>query len=232
MAIGTYEEYKARLLKMKPNVYINGKKVDRSGDWIDGGCYVIKQTYDYSNNPEFADVCTATSHLTGKKISRFSHIHQSKEDLLNKQAMTRLLCHRVGGCTQRCMGVDALNALAVVTYDTDAACGTKYHERFNKYLLFLQENDLVTNCAQTDVKGSRHPKYKRAHQQPDPDQFVHIVKTDVDGIGLDGKPCKGVIVRGAKICTGTSTVASSWGIPRSSPWRSKQPMIPTQRVTD
>jgi 4-hydroxyphenylacetate 3-monooxygenase/4-hydroxybutyryl-CoA dehydratase/vinylacetyl-CoA-Delta-isomerase len=36
--------------------------------------------------------------------------------------------------------------------------------------------------------------------QPDPDQFVHIVETDVDGIGVDGKPCKGVIVRGAKVC--------------------------------
>ena len=30
MAIGTYEQYKARLLAMKPNVYLNGKKVDRS----------------------------------------------------------------------------------------------------------------------------------------------------------------------------------------------------------
>ena len=28
MAIGTYEQYKARLLSMKPNVYLNGKKVD------------------------------------------------------------------------------------------------------------------------------------------------------------------------------------------------------------
>ncbi len=30
MAIGTYEQYKARLLSMKPNVYLDGKKVDRS----------------------------------------------------------------------------------------------------------------------------------------------------------------------------------------------------------
>jgi 4-hydroxybutyryl-CoA dehydratase / vinylacetyl-CoA-Delta-isomerase len=200
MPIGTYEDYRNRLKKMKPNVYINGKKVDRSGAWIEGGCYVMKQTYDYANDPEYQDVCTATSHLTGEKINRFTHIHRSKEDLLNKQMMTRLLCHRVGGCTQRCMGTDALNALAVVTYDMDQACGTHYHERFNRYLAYSQENDLVANCAQTDVKGSRNPKYKRAHMQPDPDQYVHIVKTDVDGIGIDGKPCKGIIVRGAKIC--------------------------------
>ena len=30
MGIGTYEQYKERLLKMKPNVYLNGKCVDRS----------------------------------------------------------------------------------------------------------------------------------------------------------------------------------------------------------
>jgi len=200
MGIGTKEAFAERLYKMKPNVYIHGKPEKRSGDWNRAGIFVMGITYDMARDPEFEDVCTATSHLTGKKINRFTHIHQSKEDLLKKQLMTRLLCHRAGGCIQRCMGTDALNAIAIVSYDCDKACGTKYHERFNKYLLHCQENDLVCNCAQTDVKGSRNPKYKRAHLQPDPDSFVHVVKTDVDGIGLDGKPCKGIIVRGAKIC--------------------------------
>ena len=44
MGIGTYEQYKERLLKMKPNVYLNGKCVDRSnggkkalkGIWLTG----------------------------------------------------------------------------------------------------------------------------------------------------------------------------------------------------
>ena len=36
--------------------------------------------------------------------------------------------------------------------------------------------------------------------EPDPDQFFHIVATDVDGIDIDGTPTKGIIVRGAKIC--------------------------------
>ena len=131
----------------------------------------------------------ATSPAT--TINRSTHIHHSKEDLLKKQLMTRLICHRVGGCMQRCMGSDALNALFSVTYDCDQACGTEYHERLNKYIEYCQENDLICNCAQTDVKGSRNPKYKRAHMQPDPDQFFHVVETDVDGIGIDGKPYQG-----------------------------------------
>ena len=211
--VGTYEQYKERLLKMKPNVYLHGQKIDRSNgkqgaerdlaDWIQGGTYVMKQCYDTANDPAYADVCLAESKIPGmegKIVNRCTHIHGSKEDLLKKQLMTRLICHRVGGCMQRCMGSDALNALFSVTYDCDQACGTEYHKRLNKYLEYCQNNDLICNCAQTDVKGSRNPKYKRAHMQPDPDQFVHVVETNVDGIGVDGKPCKGIIVRGAKIC--------------------------------
>ncbi len=211
--IGTYEQYKARLLAMKPNVYLHGKKVDRSNgkqgaerdlaDWIVGGTYVMKQCYDTANDPRYADVCIAESNIPGMEgalINRSTNIHHSREDLLKKQLMTRLICHRVGGCMQRCMGSDALNALYSVTYDCDEACGTEYHQRLLKYIAYCQKNDLICNCAQTDVKGSRNPKYKRAHMQPDPDQFFHVVEKDVDGVGLDGKPCKGIIVRGAKIC--------------------------------
>jgi 4-hydroxyphenylacetate 3-monooxygenase/4-hydroxybutyryl-CoA dehydratase/vinylacetyl-CoA-Delta-isomerase len=187
MALGTYEQYKNRLLNMKPNVYLNGKKVDRSGDWMRGGLYVMKQTFDCALDPKYEDVCVAASHLNGEPVSRFNHIHRSMDDLLKKQSMTRLLCHRVGGCIQRCMGVDALNALAVVTYDCDQACGTKYYDRFLKYLAYCQKDDLVHNCAQTDVKGVRGV---RPNEQPDPDQYVRIVDVRDDGI----------IVRGAKIC--------------------------------
>lgn len=209
MAIGTYEQFKERMLKMKPNVYINGKKMDRSNgkegaerdlaDWMRGGCYAMEQCYAVANDPEFADVCVCEGE-NGEVHNRCTHINQSQEDLLNKQLMTRLICHRVGGCMQRCMGTDALNALFSVTYDCDEACGTVYHQRLKKYIEYCQKYDLVCNCAQTDVKGSRNKKYKRAHMQPDPDQFLHIIKTDVDGIGIDGEPTKGVIVRGAKIC--------------------------------
>jgi len=210
MAVGTYEQYKERLLKMKPNVYLNGKCIDRSNgkqgaernfaDWMRGGTYVMKQCYDIANDPEYADVCITKSSITGETINRCTAIHMTQEDLYQKQLMTRLICHHVGGCMQRCMGTDAMNALFSVTYDCDEACGTEYHKRLIEYIKYCQKYDLVCNNAQTDVKGSRNKKYKRAFMQPDPDVFVHVVDTDVDGIGIDGKPCKGIIVRGAKIC--------------------------------
>jgi len=37
--------------------------------------------------------------------------------------MTRLYC-RETSCIQRCMGVDALNALSIITYRSDSMFGT------------------------------------------------------------------------------------------------------------
>jgi len=63
MALVTYETYYDRLKRMKPNVYLNGKKVDRSGDYMRGGLYCLKQTFDCALDPKYEDVTTATSHL-------------------------------------------------------------------------------------------------------------------------------------------------------------------------
>jgi 4-hydroxyphenylacetate 3-monooxygenase/4-hydroxybutyryl-CoA dehydratase/vinylacetyl-CoA-Delta-isomerase len=171
---------------MKPNIYIGEERVGRDDPRLQGGMQIIKETFDCAYDPDYEDLCVTTSHLTGKKINRFCHIHQSKEDLLNKQMMTRVLCHRVGGCIQRCMGIDALNALSIITYEMDEALGTDYYERFRKYMEFFQDQDLVASCAQTDAKGDR---LKRPHEQEDPDQYLRVIETREDGI----------IVRGCKI---------------------------------
>ena len=140
-------------------------------------------SYDFAFDPEFKGIGTAISHLTGEKISRFTHIHQSKDDLLDKQKMTRLFAQEVGGCIQRCMGIDALNGLSIVTYDADKKYGTKYNERFKNFLKRVQKEDLSLNCAQTDVKGNRP---SRPHEQKDPDLYLRVLETKPDGIIVNG----------------------------------------------
>ncbi|MGQ9654407.1 MAG: 4-hydroxyphenylacetate 3-hydroxylase family protein [Thermodesulfobacteriota bacterium] len=186
MGLKTFDEYYERLCRMSPNLYMGAEKVDRTDERLQGGIRIMRETFDRAHDPMYADLCTATSHLTGEKINRFCHIHQGPEDLLKKQRMTRVLCHRVGGCIQRCMGIDALNALSVITYEMDQALGTDHDKRFREYLGYFQANDLVASCAQTDSKGDR---LKRPHQQEDPDLYVRIVENLPDGI----------VVRGAKI---------------------------------
>ncbi|HEX78120.1 MAG TPA: aromatic ring hydroxylase [Dehalococcoidia bacterium] len=179
----TSQEYRARLKKLKPNVYMDGDIISREDPRLAGGINIMSQTYDLAYKPEFEEVLTATSHLNGRKINRFTHIHQSVDDLLKKQKMTRLCSQEVGGCIQRCMGTDALNALSVVTHEVDQQGDTEYYQRFLKYLQYIQDNDLAANCAQTDVKGDR---MKRPHEQSDPDLYLRIVEKLPDGIVVTG----------------------------------------------
>ena len=185
MTLKTRKDYVGRLKKLKNNVYMGGEKVSRLDHRLLPGINVVSVTFDMAHNPEFEDVCTAQSHITGGQINRFCHIHQSKDDLLKKQEMTRLLCQRTGGCIQRCMGIDSMNALSVITKLLDMQNKTKYSDHFIAYLKYFQENDIVANCAQTDMKGDR---IKRPHQQEDPDLYLHVVEQRKDGI----------VVRGAK----------------------------------
>ena len=182
----TAEEYRKRLSKMKANIHISGERLRRDDPRLMQPINVVASTFDRAQEPELEGVATATSHLTGEKINRFCNIHCSVDDLLRKQQMTRLECHKVGGCIQRCMGIDATNALSVITYDTDQKYGTEYNKRFLKFLEYFQKEDIVANCAQTDVKGDRS---KRPHEQVDPDLYLRIVERKSDGI----------VVRGAKV---------------------------------
>lgn len=190
----TSEEYRQDLYKLKPNVFVRGEKVKRDSPELSGGINVISKTFDLVDDPEFKDLLTARSHLTGKRINRFTHVHQTMEDLLKKQEMTRKICRLVGGCIQRCMGCDAINGLSVATFAADMEHGTDYHKRFLEYVREFQERDLVAACAQTDVKGDRS---LRPHQQPDPDMYVRVVERRSDGI----------VVRGAKNCITMAAVA-------------------------
>lgn len=145
----------------------------------------IKATYDLAHMPEYEDLMTATSNITGEKVNRFTHIHQSAEDLVKKVKMQRLLGQKTAACFQRCVGMDAFNAVYSTTYEIDQKYGTAYHENFRKFAAYVQENDLVVDGAMTDTKGdcSLAPS-----KQADPDLFLHVVERRPDGI----------VVRGAK----------------------------------
>ena len=181
------EEYLNDMFKMKPNIYIDGSRVSRDDSRIRPGINVISKTFEMAINPEYRDLIITKSHLTGREINRFTHIIQGSEDLLLKQKMIRRLCHLTGGCIQRCMGCDAINALSVITYLADREYGTDYYRRFIEYLKYFQDRDLTAACAQTDVKGDRS---RRPHEQSDPDVYVRIVE----------EKSSGVVVRGAKNC--------------------------------
>jgi 4-hydroxybutyryl-CoA dehydratase / vinylacetyl-CoA-Delta-isomerase len=183
----TSKQYFEGLKKKSSNLYLRGEKIDRDAEELMNAANVIATTFDAAADPASEKLCTATSHLTGEKINRFTHVHQSVDDLHKKQDMTRLLVPRVGPCIGRCMGVDALNALNSVSFEADKVNkgSTEYHKNFLKWLENFQRNDLVGSCAQTDTKGLR---LLRPAQQPDPDAYLHVVEKKQDGIVVRG--CK------------------------------------------
>jgi len=183
----TGKEYVESLKKRTPRVFYKGKRLDRPYDHpaIAPHVKTAAVTYDLAHDPKHAEVMTATSNLTGRTISRFTHLFWSVDDLVRKIAMLRLVGQETGTCFQRCVGLDGINALWSVTFEIDKAKGTGYHARFRTFLGMLQRDDLMSAGAMTDVKGDRSlPPW----QQADPDLYVHIVAR---------KP-GGVVIRGAK----------------------------------
>lgn len=183
----TREEYIESLRKLNLQVYFMGEKIDNPVDHpiIRPSLNSVAMTYELAQKDEYKDLMTATSHLTGKTINRFCHIHQSPADLVSKVKMQRLMGQKTAACFQRCVGMDAFNAIYSTTFDMDQELGTDYHKRFKKYLEMVQDRDLVVDGAMTDPKGDRNLS---PSQQPDPDLFLRIVEVREDGI----------VVRGAK----------------------------------
>lgn len=113
MTLMNAQQYEESLQKLNPEVYLFGKRIDNPVDHpiIRPSMNAVALTYELAHQPEYEDLMTATSHLSGKKINRFTHIHQSIDDLVRKSKMGRLLGRLTGCCFQRCVGMDALNAL-------------------------------------------------------------------------------------------------------------------------
>ena len=194
----TAQQYEESLRKLNLKVYLLGQLVENPVDHpiIRPSMNSVKMTYALAEDPQYEDLMTATSHLTGKKINRFCHLHQNTEDLMKKVKMQRLLGQKTAACFQRCVGMDAINAVDSVTFEMDRNLGTDYHKRFTAFLLKMQEEDWTVDGAMTDPKGDRGlPPSKQA----DPDVYVHVTEKRADGI----------VVRGAKAHQ-TGALNSHW----------------------
>ncbi|EIW19214.1 MULTISPECIES: 4-hydroxyphenylacetate 3-hydroxylase family protein [Pelosinus] len=185
MTLKTAEQYEESLRKLNLKVYLQGELVTNPVDHpiIRPSMNSVKMTYVLAQNPEYKDLMTATSHLTNQTVNRFCHLHQSTDDLVKKVKMQRLLGQKTAACFQRCVGMDAINAVDSVTFEMDKKLGTDYHKRFTKFLLQMQAEDWTVDGAMTDPKGDRSLSPSK---QVDPDLFVHIVEKREDGIVVCG----------------------------------------------
>jgi len=185
MALMTGEQYIESIRRMERDVYFRGEKVEDivNHPVLRPSMNCIIETYEMALMPEFEDLLTAQSHLTGEKVNRFSHIDMDKEDLMKKVKLQRLLGQRTGTCYHRCVTMDIGNAMYSTTYEIDQKYGTSYHKTFVEYFKEVQQKDLFIGAGVTDPKGDRS---KGPLEQADPDLFVHVVERRDDGVVING----------------------------------------------
>jgi len=185
MAIKTPEEYRESIGKIKYRAFIGGKRVDNVLEHPNtrAGIEAIAKTYELALDPRYEELMTATSYLTGDRISRWDYVPRSVEDLVKRRQMNILMSQKTGTCYARCGGTMSLQILAGVTYAMEQKLGTEYHQRFNSFLRYMQENDLSANQIITDAKGDRS---KRPLEQESPDYYLHVSQKTADGIIVRG----------------------------------------------
>lgn len=183
MGIRTGADYIESLRGRNLKVRILGEWVDEPVDhpMVRPSINAVAETYDLAVREE--ELATAESKLAGKRVNRFLHIAESAQDLVRQNLMQRKLGQNTGTCFQRCVGMDALNALHSVTYEIDEKHNTNYHKRFLDFVRMVQETNEVIGGAMTDTKGDRS---KTPSEQADPDMYTHVVDADEKGIYVTG----------------------------------------------
>ncbi len=182
-AIISGADYINSLRGRKLRVYLMGGRVEEPVDhpMIRPSVNAMAKTYDLAL--EAPDLATAVSAETGERVNRFLHITASADEVVMQNKMQRRLGQVTGTCFQRCVGMDALNALYSVTYEIDTHHGTPYHSRLKAFIQSMQVHNYVIGGAMTDVKGDRS---KSPSEQADADMYVHVSRRTTEGVYIRG----------------------------------------------
>src|SRR3972149_1154401 len=182
-SVKTGAEYIRSLENRRIRVFLGGKMVRDPVNHpiIRPSVNAIAETYDLANSTPL--LASVHSSITKTSINRFLHIAESPEDLIAQNKMQRRLGQLTGTCFQRCVGMDAVNAIHSVAYDIDEKHRTEYFKNFIEFLRRAQEGNVVIGGAMTDPKGDRS---KAPNEQHDPDLFVHIVEKNDRGVFISG----------------------------------------------
>lgn len=187
MALRTAEEFVQSIRKMKPRVFMNGKKIENILDnpvtktVVDSN----RASYEWALDSRYQDIMTTISPLTKERINRYTHVSQSIQDLVDKANAGTFTSENLGTCIYRCVGLDTFHSLWANTWEMDHKLGTSYFPRFQEYLKYVQNNDLSVAGALTEPRGLRHEELK---DWPDPYLSLKIMERKSDGIVVNG--CK------------------------------------------
>lgn len=185
MALKSGDEYLASIKSLGLEAHVLGKKTGNLPEHVlvKPSQRAVSITYDCAHDPETSELFCVESALCKDTVNRFTHLHESTEDLIKKVKMQRYCGLKTACCFQRCVGLDAANAIFSTTFECDHKHGTIYHQRFKDYWKWVQKEDLVADGAMTDPKGDRG---KRPKDQSDPDLYLRVKERRPGGVVISG----------------------------------------------
>jgi len=183
MALKTPERYLDEIRARNVRIFYRGQRFENPVDHpvAAPAARCVAETYAAALEPDTG--MAAPSPLIGEPVNVSNLLWRSREDLIARVKWERLIGRRTGRGALRSPGLDAINALAVVTHACDRTRGTGYHPRLLAFVERIQREDLAVSGAMTDVRGDRS---RRPGAQADPDLFLRVVGRDAGGVVLRG----------------------------------------------
>lgn len=181
----TPDAYLDEIRRRDLRIFYRGERFENPVDhpMATAAAHCVAEVYAAALDPACADLMTAHSERIGEPVNVSNILWRSREDLIARMKWERLIGRRTGRGALRSPGLDAINALAAVTFECDRDTGSAYHGRLLDFVDRIQREDLAVSGAMTDVRGDRG---KRIGQQADPDMFVRVVDRDDRGVVLRG----------------------------------------------
>jgi 4-hydroxybutyryl-CoA dehydratase / vinylacetyl-CoA-Delta-isomerase len=121
----TGKEYLESAESLNLEAHVMGQKTGNLGDhgMVKPSQQAVAFTFDAAHESETRELFRAVSPLCNDEVNRFTHLHQSTDDLVNKVKMQRYCGIKTACCFQRCVGLDAANAIFSTTFDCDRSTG-------------------------------------------------------------------------------------------------------------
>lgn len=188
MGIRTGEQYINAVKSRKPEVWLEGRKVENILDEpvLKQAVIEIAKLYDLQHDPEYQEQITHICEETGERVNNAFLVPRSYEDLIKRRTAFEAYAEATFGLMGR--SPDFLNVVLTSLY-SNAHFLEKYNpqwgENIRDYYKYIRDNDLFLTHAIVNPQNDRR---KSSHEQKDMFTHLGVVEETVDGL----------IVRGAK----------------------------------
>lgn len=190
MGIRTGESYIEAIRKQKPNVYVNGEKIDNVVDhpYFKSQVLEIAKLYDIQHDPAYQDKITHVCEETGERVNNSFLNPTEPEHLQLRRNVFEVFAQSTFGLMGRTP--DFLNTVVTGMAANDwfyrEYGGEEYAKNIVNYYKYIRDNDLFLTHA---IVNPQNDRSQSSHGQQD--EFTHL--------GVVKETDEGLIVRGAKM---------------------------------